>query len=317
MSKRAGVRFRRAPHVMSYWSDSKLIFENFVDGTRVTANPIVTELLHFFDRWRPATNLYATMKGFDRSSLRNALALLVKGGLLERSDRMRNPKNDALSAWGSWNPAAGYFHMSTKSTAQVDLATEIKLVRTRGARPALVKRYRGADSLALPPARQDGEFTQVLLGRRTWRMFSEKPIALADVSTILQLTWGIQRWRVVPGVGRVPLKTSPSGGACHPLEVYVLSRRVSGLPQGLYHYAPDRHRLEVLRRGSATPTLPSYLPAQRWFHSAAALVFMTAIFPRKQWKYESPRAYRSVLLEAGHFCQTFCLVSTWLNLAPF
>jgi hypothetical protein len=23
------------------------------------------------------------------------------------------------------------------------------------------------------------------------------------------------------------------------------------------------------------------------------------------------------LLEAGHFCQTFCLVATWLGLAPF
>ena len=24
-----------------------------------------------------------------------------------------------------------------------------------------------------------------------------------------------------------------------------------------------------------------------------------------------------MLLEAGHFCQTFCLVATWLGLAPF
>jgi len=24
-----------------------------------------------------------------------------------------------------------------------------------------------------------------------------------------------------------------------------------------------------------------------------------------------------VLLDAGHFCQTFCLVATWLGLAPF
>ena len=30
-----------------------------------------------------------------------------------------------------------------------------------------------------------------------------------------------------------------------------------------------------------------------------------------------PRAYRSVLTEAGHLCQTFCLVATWLGLAPF
>jgi nitroreductase len=41
------------------------------------------------------------------------------------------------------------------------------------------------------------------------------------------------------------------------------------------------------------------------------------VFPRVQWKYSFARAYRVVLLEAGHFCQTFCLIATWLKLAPF
>jgi len=44
---------------------------------------------------------------------------------------------------------------------------------------------------------------------------------------------------------------------------------------------------------------------------------MTAVFPRTMWKYDFPRAYRVVLLDAGHLCQTFCLVATWLGLAPF
>ena len=47
------------------------------------------------------------------------------------------------------------------------------------------------------------------------------------------------------------------------------------------------------------------------------IVFMTSVFPRVQWKYRTSRAYRTVLLEAGHFCQTFCLTATWLGLAPF
>ena len=41
------------------------------------------------------------------------------------------------------------------------------------------------------------------------------------------------------------------------------------------------------------------------------------MFERVQWKYRFPRAYRTVLTEAGHFCQTFCLVATDLGLAPF
>jgi nitroreductase len=44
---------------------------------------------------------------------------------------------------------------------------------------------------------------------------------------------------------------------------------------------------------------------------------MTAVLPRLYWRYEHPRAYRALLLEAGHVCQTFCLAATWLGLAPF
>jgi SagB-type dehydrogenase family enzyme len=44
---------------------------------------------------------------------------------------------------------------------------------------------------------------------------------------------------------------------------------------------------------------------------------MTAVFERTMWKYPKGRAYRVVLLDAGHLCQTFCLVATWLGLAPF
>src|SRR5215469_11582166 len=44
---------------------------------------------------------------------------------------------------------------------------------------------------------------------------------------------------------------------------------------------------------------------------------MTAVFARTMWKYRRARAYRVVLLEAGHLCQTFCLTATRLGLAPF
>ena len=44
---------------------------------------------------------------------------------------------------------------------------------------------------------------------------------------------------------------------------------------------------------------------------------MTAVLPRVWWRYPNARSYRTILLEAGHVCQTFCLVATWLDLAPF
>jgi nitroreductase len=46
-------------------------------------------------------------------------------------------------------------------------------------------------------------------------------------------------------------------------------------------------------------------------------MFMTAVFKRNLWKYPDAAAYRTVILDAGHMCQTFCLTATWLGLAPF
>ena len=60
-----------------------------------------------------------------------------------------------------------------------------------------------------------------------------------------------------------------------------------------------------------------YLPTQTWYDDAAVVIFMTAVFARAQWRYDYARAYRSILAEAGHLAQTFCLVATRLGLAPF
>lgn len=96
------------------------------------------------------------------------------------------------------------------------------------------------------------------------------------------------------------LKTSPSAGARHPLEAYVAALRVRGLPRGLYHYSPDTHLLELLRKGCRPGQFGSYLAGKSWYGSASALMFMTAVFERNQWKYPDSAAYRTVILDAGH-----------------
>ena len=131
------------------------------------------------------------------------------------------------------------------------------------------------------------------------------------------MTPGVRRWVGTDAGERLLLKTSPSAGGRHPIEAYVLAPNVQGLAKGLYHYAPDRHRLERLRRGATPRQIEAYLGGQWWYRSAGAVVLMTAMLPRVWWRYDTSRAYRSVLLDAGHVCQTFCLVATALRLAPF
>jgi SagB-type dehydrogenase family enzyme len=134
---------------------------------------------------------------------------------------------------------------------------------------------------------------------------------------LLDLTFGVRMEGTGPAGEHLLFKTSPSGGARHSIEAYVMALNVKGVPPGLYHFSPRTSRLHLVRRGATSEQLVAYLSGQWWYRDAAALVLMSAVLPRVRWRYPGPRAYRSVLLEAGHVCQTFCLVATWLKLAPF
>jgi len=178
-------------------------------------------------------------------------------------------------------------------------------------------------TLVLPKTRgalTASDFPDVLLSRRTWRRFGTRALRLDELSTLLGLTWGVQAWMVVEGWGRMALKTAPSGGARHSIEAYVLVRRVDGLAPGLYHYQPASHELHQVRAQTARASraaIGAYLPRQTFYGNASALMLMSAVFARAQWRYAFARAYRTVLAEAGHHAQTFCLIATWLGLAPF
>jgi len=319
--RRNTILYRRAPFLVSYWSGSSLIFENFLAQRRIAANPQTATILHFFDRWRSPGGLIAHLNEYKPSSLRRAIALLHKHSLLQRSGERRPPRERALKSWGEWNPAAGFFHLATKDAEfYQDTEDEFRrflLLAKLQATPKPFKRYPHVAQVRLPKSEVDGEFPRVLLSRRTWRKFSAKPVGLAELATLLGLTWGIQGWAKVPRLGSAALKTSPSGGALHPVEAYLLARKVRGLRPGLYHYDGAAHRLDLLRRGASSRQIVRYLEGQWWFGDASFVVFMTAVFGRTQWKYDYPRAYRAVLMEAGHLCQTFCLTATWLGLAPF
>ena len=158
---------------------------------------------------------------------------------------------------------------------------------------------------------------EVLRRRRTWRGFGTRAISKARLAQLLSLTFAPTRSGVTAWGDEVLFKTSPSAGSLHPIEAYVLAVNVSGVPPGLYHYSTKTGRLHVVRKGATARDVMAYLSGQWWYAGAAALVVMTARPPRVWARYPHARAYRSLLLDAGHLCQTFCLVATWLKLAPF
>ena len=313
------MRFRRSRHLISYWEGEQLVLHNFATGRSLAAPARTAELLDFFSTWRSLEDFVAWL-GLSTREARKVIHDLVDATLLQRSDRKARSDEEAMGAWAEWNPAAGFFHNATRNVQFVEFFEGARLLDKKARHdppPSPVKRYRGAVTRALPPMARDGGFPDVLLARRTWRQFSKRPIAIDDLGTLLGLTSGVQHWALASGQGELPLKTSPSGGALHPIEVYVCARRVEGLKPGLYHYASDAHCLERVAAHPRPARVQRYLPTQYWYGGAAALIFFTGVFERYLWKYSYARAYRAVLIEAGHQCQTFCLAATWLGLAPF
>jgi len=315
---------RRASALISYWQGKQLFFENYLTQRKIAASMETAAILDFFSRWKREEAAFQRWPEYTEKSLRRAMRRLVEETFLQRStdrDNRENTRERALQNWESWNPAAGYFHLQTKDTYSEKISAETirwteELLR-HGHIPMPGKSYPNPRTISLEQEEYAEEFPRVLRERRTWRKFGKQPVSKEILGRLLHLSFGVQEWLRAPEGGRFALKTSPSGGALHPAEAYLLARNVSGIPRGIYYYDAVGHRLRELRRGTSEGEIQKLLAGQWWFKDAALVIFLTAVFRRTQWKYKYARAYRAVLAEAGHLCQTFCLTATWLGLAPF
>src|SRR5829696_4221028 len=106
---------RRARSLVSYWEDERLLVENYATAGRVSADPLALEILHFFSGWRSVDALLAHLRDYEPTSLRRVVAALEHHTLLERSHQPADTRAVAMEQWGPWNPAAGFFHLSTKN----------------------------------------------------------------------------------------------------------------------------------------------------------------------------------------------------------
>jgi SagB-type dehydrogenase family enzyme len=316
------IPLRRARCLFAYWRDGQLCFHNFAKRLTVSGKPITCEVLAFFDRWRTSQEAIARFASYRQGSVRSALTQLVEHGLLLPKDSPEAEHDSRIAKeWSDWLPE-GSFHFSTKDVPYVDRSEwsfdRLKPVLPKAPQPKIFKTIKGAKKTLLPKRIiSSSEFIQVLMARKTYRRFSKQELALEAVSQLLSLVWGVTGYLYTPRFGRLLQKTSPSGGARHPGEVYLMALRVKGLRAGLYHYQPATHQLEMINTNTSREKAWLYCARQHFVRNAAALFLMTAVFPRTMWKYQHPRAYRVVLLDAGHLCQTFCLTATWLGLAPF
>jgi SagB-type dehydrogenase family enzyme len=302
---------------VSYWVGAQAVCFHCQSARRIPVPFEAVGILHRLADWVPIDEIRDRVapEG-DPVAVMETIALLHTLGLVERED-------DALSdeSWLAWTPEAAFFHFSTKNGVfPEDLAQrdrELVEKAKHHPQPPPTKRVEGA-RLRLPSSDLSSEdLHTALIKRRTWRRFSDRPLAASALGTLLDYTFGVRARGSVAGQGPMIVRTSPSGGSRHPIEAYVLAWNVEGLAAGAYHYDSDAMELVDLQRPVSATEIPALLAHQTYFAGAGAAVIMCPVFARTMWRYGHSRAYRTVLIDAGHLGQTFCLVATALGLAPF
>lgn len=162
-----------------------------------------------------------------------------------------------------------------------------------------------------------------LLARRvTCRNFdTTRELPPSDFSTALFRAFGARAVdEYAPDIFLLK-KGAPSAGGLHPVEAYLLVQRVAGIEPGLYHYHPVEHALEPIRSMQSDELhklAQLCLSGQHYFAQAHVVIALAARFGRNFWKYRNhAKAYRAVILNAGHLSQTLYLAATELGLAAF
>ena len=317
------LKIRRSPHLVMYFHQGHLVFENYITRRRFQSNSFVCMLLSYFETWKTPSQVLRVLTDYTRKSVLETIQKLFAYGMLitERSEEdklERKFKDEWL-----WPLASRYYHFSTKLDETYATPDQIRKYYEKNLKtsiqPPIYKSYPNHSRVRLITGGPDGEapLFRTLRERKTVREFSDKPLSFRQLSRIIYYTWGRISQYKSRDFGLLLHKTSPSAGARHPIETYAVVNNVEGVKPGLYHYSVKDHSLELLGAGDFRERCVAYSAGQTWTGKASVLFIMTAVVARTSWKYRVPRAYRAFLLDAGHLSQSFLLTSNALGLGAF
>jgi len=134
-----------------------------------------------------------------------------------------------------------------------------------------------------------------LVQRKSVRNYDKNyTVSIEELSYLLYCTQGVKNTKY-------PHKrVSPTGGAKCSIETYIYIDKVQTLSPGLYYYFPSEHKIMQIHSRSQED-FEDCLYRGNFFYTPLTFIW-TAVPYRLEWKYVE-RAYKILLLDAGHTCQ--------------
>lgn len=282
-----------------------------VSRNRFVVATSVVDVLAYARVWRSRQDVTAFVRRRLKSGRKAPawVAETLDRGLLVRRNHPANAFQRQRMFWSrfGWEAAFDY-HLATRDFPFVDYTTEnvqaidwalMEEYGRAGAKPPIYKDVRGLGLVRLPRC------NHATSGAPKSGALADGSVTQHELSQLLYYTFGEIGSMRLHVLGKSLLKTSPSGGARHPAEAYVIACGGTFVPRGTYHYSVRRHALERLstREWNDLQAIFFQLTHHKGFEPAMVII-ITSLVERSMWRYRESRSMRVLLLDVGHLLAT-------------
>ncbi len=150
-------------------------------------------------------------------------------------------------------------------------------------------------------------FLEVIELRSSIRSYSNKPIALKELSYLLWCTQGVKAVQ-----GNTTLRNVPSACCRHELETWLYIQKVEGLQEGLYRFLPMEHALLPIMLVSQDSVLAEKIAScfeKKGMFQEAAVSFIWSAEMNRITRLCGDRSYRYIFIDSGHICENLYLAA--------
>jgi SagB-type dehydrogenase family enzyme len=224
--------------------------------------------------------------------------------LLSVKSEMNNHNNEIRSATE--------YHEETKHS-------ELRLRMSRhyldfDNKPRAFKVYLDLPSISLPqdfPIPAGDALTCI---RSMYPLEPGQPLDIRTLAELLFFSAGITRVMKFDS-GTYYMRAASATGALYPIELYIISQDIAGLPAGVYHFCPGDFSLTKLRSGDFRRKLAAMAGDNHDILSSPVTIAFTSLAWRNAWKYED-RSYRHWFWDSGVIASNLLAAAVSAGLRP-